>query len=134
MIIKTTPDPQKAYAIWKMANERKAILPKLKSTNYPTIITETYYEIIKELLTANLLTEGKKATGENFHKDIVEESQKIKLLSEKESQIINNLRIKRNNSYYQGKQIEKIFLTNNEKEINEIISKLNKTLSKILPQ
>lgn len=134
MIIDITPDPQKAKAIWKMALERKSILPKLKATTFPTIITETYYEIIKELLTAILLVKGKKAIGENFHKDTIEEIQKTKILDESETETINNLRIKRNNSYYQGKQIEKIFLNNNEKDINQIISKLNKKLSNILPQ
>lgn len=134
MIIRITPDLKKAAALSKMANARKNILPKLKSTNYPTIIAETYYEIIKELLSAILLCRGKKAVGENQHKDIIEEARKDKTLLEKEIQTITELRIKRNNSYYQGQQIEKIFLSNHEKELNNIISKLNKSISDILPQ
>ncbi|NPE26877.1 hypothetical protein HNV12_02650 [Methanococcoides sp. SA1] len=117
-----------------MANERKSIIPKLKATKYPTIIAETYYQIIKELVTAILLVQGKKSIGENAHKDLIEEIQKSKILSTQEIEIINDLRIRRNNSYYQGKQIEKIFLDNHEKDLNQIISKLNKEISKILPQ
>ncbi len=133
MIITTTPDPQKAKAIWKMANERKSILPKLKATRYPTIIAETHYQIIKELITAILLTQGKKSIGENAHKDLIEEILKTKILTTQEIEIIDDLRIRRNNSYYQGKQIEKIFLDNHEEDLNKIASKLNSTISKILP-
>ena len=81
---------------------------------FPTIIAETYYEIIKELASALLLLHRLSAKGDHAHKELIEYLRNYEF-EEDEIQIMNDLRIRRNNSQYEGKQIPIIFLENNEK-------------------
>ncbi|MFH1451932.1 MAG: hypothetical protein ABIF88_02020 [archaeon] len=132
MIIKISPDKEKAKSLQKMALNRKNVMTDLKKIKYSTIIAENYYEIIKELIIAIFLTKGKKSVGENAHKDLIEEISKENILKPSEIFLINELRIKRNNSYYSGKQIEKIFIDNYTNELEKIINTLEIELSKFL--
>ncbi|MFH1310799.1 MAG: hypothetical protein ABIH65_00130 [Nanoarchaeota archaeon] len=73
MIIKVFPDKEKAKSILKMANSREQFLKDMEKIKiYSTIITENYYEIIKELCIAVILTDGYKAIGENAHKELID--------------------------------------------------------------
>lgn len=131
MIIKIHPDKQRALSLYKMAKNRIGTMDKLKRIGYPTMVAETYYEIIKELISAILFVRGKKTMGENAHKGLIQEISKEDILDSFEINIINDLRIKRNNSYYVGKQIEEIFLDNHSKKLDKIIEKLKSYLYKI---
>jgi len=107
-----------------MAKERYLAMKELKSLKYSTIIAENYYEIIKELMTAILLSKGIKTIGENAHKELITEISKEKILSAEENYLIDDLRKRRNNSYYSGEPINKIFLENHSHQLEEIIKKL----------
>ncbi len=69
------------------------------------------------------LIEGYKFIGENAHKELIEFI-RYSELSEWESGIVDDLRMRRNKSSYEGKQIEPIYLDNNKKSLLEIIAKL----------
>ena len=45
---------------------------------------------------------------------------------------MNDLRIKRNNSFYEGKKIDSIYLKDHKTDMLEIIKKLKETISKKL--
>lgn len=132
MIIEITPDKERAKSIITMTNKREKALTKLKESGYPTIIAETYYEIIKELLTACLYIEGKKVIGSYAHKELIKESQKILNLNPEEFFIIDDLRIKRNNSQYYAKEIPLLYIKNHEKKLKEIIKNIKNQLNKKL--
>ena len=89
---------------------------------------KNYYEIIKELASALILLDGFKAIGENAHKDLIDYLIKYKEFSEADIVFINDLRIKRNNSFYEGKRIEPIYLKNNKERILGIIERLKKMI------
>jgi hypothetical protein len=128
MMIKISPDKEKAKSIYSMALEREKFVREMgKNARYPTIIADSYYEIIKELCTAIGLSAGYKCIGENAHKDLID-SMKKHGLSDDEMVIVHDLRIKRNKSSYEGKQIEKIYLENNEGKLIKIIGRLKKIL------
>jgi hypothetical protein len=86
--------------------------------------TETYYEIIKELVGAVLILDGLKAVGEYAHKDAIDYLKNYKEFSEKDIFFMNDLRIKRNNSSYEGKKIDPSYLKNKKNIITEIIERL----------
>ena len=130
MIIKVFPDKEKAKSILKMAASREEFLKEEKIKVYSTIIVENYYETIKELCIAVILTEGQKAIGENAHKELIDFMQKYKELDDFEIKTMQNLRIRRNKSFYEGKQIEPIYLENNKDILIKIISKLKRILEK----
>lgn len=118
-IFKITKDEKRANALKEIAKNRFSNISSLKE---PYRIIEEYYEIIKELLTAFMYSKGFKTLS---HKSLLEFSSKnIKELSTREIDLIDELRVKRNNIVYYGEQISLEFLKNREEKIKETILKL----------
>lgn len=125
MIHKVFPDKEKAKSIFKMAIDREKTINSLK-INYPTIIAENYYDIIKELSTALLLLNGLKAIGENAHKEIIDNLNKFTNFSPYQISLLQDLRIRRNKSQYEGEPFDISYLENKQNILLEIIDKLKK--------
>jgi hypothetical protein len=132
MIIKVTPDKEKVKSILYLIKERENFTSSIDYKKFPTNATENYYEIIKELANALLLLSGLKTTGEYAHKDLIDFLINYKEFTESDILFMNDLRIKRNNSSYEGKNIESSYLENNKKRIIELIDKLKKEIRKKL--
>jgi hypothetical protein len=125
MLHKIFPDKEKANSIFNMALEREKIFSSLKVT-YPTIIAENYYEIIKELSSALLLLKGFKAVGENAHKIIIDNLSEFADFNSYDISLLQDLRIKRNKSQYEGKPFDESYLLNKKSDLLLIIDKLKK--------
>ena len=132
MKIKISPDKEKAKSILKMVENREKIFQILKKEEFSTILAENYYEILKELMVAFLLTKGIKTIGKNSHKELIEIFSKYNYLEIQELKIIDDLRIRRNKSYYEGKFFDKSFLKNKENNLKKIIKKIKVILKKNL--
>ncbi|MDD5132901.1 MAG: hypothetical protein PHD81_03815 [Candidatus Nanoarchaeia archaeon] len=132
MIIKTIPDKEKVNSIINLIKIRKEFVLSSDPEKFTTVVVENYYEIIKELATAILLLDGLKAIGEFAHKELIEELAKYKEFEESEIKIMDDLRIKRNKSSYEGKPIEKSYLENKKEYLSKIIDKLENLLNKKL--
>lgn len=135
-MIKISPDKERAKSIFEMVQSREQFLKDLenikeKTNTYPTIIAENYYEIIKELCVAIALIEGYKAVGENTHKDAINFVKKYGF-DEYEIEIMQDLRIRRNKSSYEGKMIEEVYLTNIKADLSKVIFKLKNILNDLL--
>lgn len=133
MIIKVTPDKEKVESMLKLIRNREEFVSSVDIEKFSTIATENYYEIIKELATAVLLLDGFKTTGENAHKELIDYLSNYNELSEYEISLINDLRIKRNKSSYEGKPIDKEYLRNKKDKLLIIIDKLKKLIKSRLP-
>lgn len=129
MIIEIKPDKEKAKSMMKLVENRIETIPFLKKAGFPTIVAETYYEIIKEISNIFLLSKGFKSVGETFHRDLFDFLYKRKIIAPEEFFLINDLRIRRNKSFYQGKKISQDYLDTKEKKLNEIIKKLKSLLN-----
>lgn len=125
MLHKIFPDREKAKSIFKMVLERERYI-KSSKIDYTNIVVENYYEIIKELATAILLLDGIKAVGENAHKEIIDSLKRYIGLSDEYAFVLQDLRLKRNKSMYEGKQIDMSYLENNKDFFIEIADKLKK--------
>lgn len=128
MIIKITPDKEKVKSMLQLIKEREDFVDTIDYEKFSTNSAENYYEIIKELASALILIDGLKATGENAHKDLLDYLKNYKEFREGDIVFMNGLRIKRNNSLYDGKKIEPIYLKNNKNRILELIEKLKKLI------
>jgi len=129
MLIKITPDIERAKSLMNMAEKREESLKELqRRINFPTIIAEMYYEIVKELVASLLFIDGFKAIGEYAHKEAIDYLSNYGF-SHEDLSLLHDLRIRRNKSMYEGKQINPSYLENNEKSIVRLIRKL-KTLLK----
>jgi len=135
MIIKVKKDVKKVEAMLDLIESRKKSISFLDIKQFSTIVAEMYYEIIKELASSIILLDGFKSVGIQAHKDLVDFLIKYEKISESDIFFINDLRIRRNKSSYEGKNIDLIYLENHEEKINEIIKKLkclvNNKLKKI---
>lgn len=133
MIIKIEIDSERAKSLYEMTLKRERFIKTLEiNENSSTIISENYYEIIKELGTIVLFLEGLKATGESAHREIIEYLGKINILNPEETSIAQDLRLKRNYSSYEGEQISEHYILQKKKFLEEIISKLRKAAEKRL--
>ena len=132
MITKVAPDKEKVKSMIELIEKREEFASSIDEIKFPTNLAENYYEIIKELATAILLLDGLKATGENAHKEIINSLIKYKEFEESEIRIMDDLRIKRNKSSYEGKQVELSYLENKKGDILKIITKLKGFLNKKL--
>ena len=125
MIHKIFADKEKVKSMLKMAVDREKTINSIK-VDYPTIVAENYYEIIKELSSALLLLNGLKVTGENAHKEIIDSLEKFDNFSGYEISLLQDLRIKRNKSQYEGEPFDISYLENKKDILLRIIDKLKK--------
>jgi hypothetical protein len=132
MIIKILPDKEKAKSILRLVKDREEFLPLIDIEKFPTIAAENYYEIIKELITTLLIFDGIKTLGENAHKELVECLSKYKEFDEKEIRAIDDLRIRRNKSLYEGMGIDTDYIKNKKVQLVAIINKLKEITGKRL--
>lgn len=132
MIIKVIPDKEKIKSILELTKERENFVSTIDHEKFSTNATENYYEILKELTGALILLDGLKSIGENAHKDLIDYLVHYKEFSEGEIIFLQDLRIKRNNSSYEGKKIDPSYLRNNKNKIIEIIRELRRLIKKKL--
>ncbi len=128
MKIKTNSDKKKVESILEIIKLREDACLLLNSKTFATILTESYYEIIKELSSALILLDGFKVIGTNAHKELID-TLKDYSFSEMEISLLQDLRLKRNKSSYEGKQVDGSFLEFNEKNFKQIIKKLKLIIS-----
>lgn len=125
IITKTIPDNERAVQMLEMANIRQEFWDKNIQDKFISLKVEAYYEIIKELILANIYQEGFNCTN---HICLIaylkEKFQNFSFETEK----INELRKVRNEISYRGFTIKKDYLERNELEFKNIIVELKKTL------
>lgn len=120
-LFRISKDERRASALKEMAKER---LEKINILKEPYRRLEEYYEIIKELITSFMYQQGWKTLS---HKELISyASENIKILSMQEIELIDDLRIKRNNIVYYGEKINQEYLKSREPSIIKIIEKLSK--------
>ena len=130
--MRTTVDKGKANSILKLVLEPESFVSTINHEKFPTNAAENYYEIIKELASALLLLDGLKTSGESAHKDLIDYLRNYHEFSEADIFFINDLRIKRNNSFYEGKKIDFVYLEHNKNKILGTINRLKAMLKKKL--
>ena len=118
-IFKISKDERRANALKEMAKDR---LKNFSSLKEPYRIIEEYYEIIKELLTAFMYNLGWKTLSHKALVDFAREN--IKALSTREIELVDELRVTRNNIVYYGERVTLEFLKSREHPIKAIIEKL----------
>jgi len=111
----------------KLANIRLADIDKLTNT---TLKIESYYEIIKELLTALLASEGYKSYSHECLISFARDKFSNKFTG-MEIELIDQLRIIRNDIVYRGAFVEDDFLDRNERTILDVIKILKDLLNSL---
>ncbi len=127
-VSKITPDKEKAKALLAVIELRKKNIKLMNKEEFATLIAESYYEIIKELITALMSIDGWKTVSHEmltgylarFYKDF----------SQAELRAIDQLRKTRNDIAYRGATVKKEYLDRNEKDFSHIINKLSRIVKR----
>ncbi len=129
-IWKVKSDKELAFSILKMVDVRLNAIKSLDKKEFTSIITENYYEIIKELITAIMSVDGYKTLS---HEALaVYLKQFYKNLTRNELFLIDQLRQIRNKIVYKGFFVKKTYLEANENQLKLIIKKLRNILEEKL--
>ena len=121
-VSKITPDKEKAKALLHVVELRERNIRSMESDELTTLIVESYYEIIKELITAIMSADGWKTTSHELLIGYL--AQHHKEFSQAELHTIDQLRKTRNDIAYRGVMVRKDYLTRNKGVILQAISKL----------
>ena len=124
MILRITPDKQKAESLKKMAELTLERLEKTDKEEYPSNTLSDYYEIIHKLMEAITLKEGIKIKGEGAHQEIIDYISKKYGLNEQSRLFLQKMRDYRNRISYEGFMINKNYLISNKEKIIEIMKTL----------
>ncbi|MEW6062928.1 MAG: hypothetical protein AB1571_00965 [Nanoarchaeota archaeon] len=128
-VSKITPDREKARAILQIIALREININSM-GPELTTLIVESYYEIIKELITAIMSVDGWKTLS---HELLVGYLTKFyKEFSHSEIYTIDQLRKTRNDIAYRGVIIKQDYLIRNKNSILRIIDKLKSILQRKL--
>lgn len=109
-----------------MTELREQLVKRMPLPQFSTLLVEEYYEIVKELITAIMSTEGWKTVS---HELLVGYLAKFyPQFRPEEIALIDQLRTIRNDIAYRGIMISSEYLQRNEPAINAAIEKLKQTL------
>ena len=130
-LIKISPNKEKAQSILKMADTTIEMIKGIDINKFSSNVTKEYYDTIRELISIVLLLDGYKIYGEGAHKKLIEYLQSnYKEFNEYEIFLLNDLRIKRNKITYDGFFVDKDYIKKKIKDIQKIITKLQKIIKK----
>ena len=118
---KVKANPEQAKALLQLAKRRLESLEKRSKDEFPQLLIESYYEAIKELISALLSIYGYKSYSHEciitflneYYTDILDDFQ-IKFL--------DNMRKLRSDIQYRGRDIADDYLKRNNTTIEKIIS------------
>ena len=125
-IKKISIDKERSKAILNSILLREKFLKNNDEKEFASILIETDYEIIKELITALMHLDGYKTLSHEYLISFL--SKFYKDFSEYEINLIDKLRITRNKIAYEGFLIEKDYYINKKDDIKRVIEKLKKVL------
>ncbi|MEK6807701.1 MAG: hypothetical protein AABX75_01600 [Nanoarchaeota archaeon] len=129
-VSKIAIDEEKAKSLLQLIALREKNLQAMNKEEMATLVVETYYEIIKELITAIMSLDGWKTVS---HELLVGYLAKFyKEFSQAELYLIDQLRKIRNDIAYRGVIIKKDYLTRNDKAILAVTEKLKQIVRRKL--
>ena len=121
-LIKISPDKEMVKSILAMAEIRESRIQETDLSKFASLLVEDYYEVIKELATAVMNLDGYKTTS---HKTLFFWLKKSYTdFTDEEMQILDNLRIMRNDVVYEGFFVKTQYLERKLEIITKVISKL----------
>lgn len=124
-IIKITPDKSKASSILKMAEITLEMIHSLNEEKFPSNMVKEYYEIIRELISAIMILDGRKTYGEGSHAVAIEYLGKnYRQFSDFEISLIDEFRVNRNKISYDGFFIQPEYIKRRKQDIETLIKKL----------
>lgn len=128
---KVKENSEQAKALFELAKKRLESINKRRKDEYPQFLIESYYETIKELISALLAIHGYKSYSHECLVTFLEEFYPT-LLDESQLHFLDSLRKLRSDIQYRGRDIADDYLKRNISVIEKIIKNLINLLEKEL--
>jgi len=128
---KVKENPEQAKSLLQLATRRLESIEKRRKDEFPQLLLESYYEAIKELMSALLAIHGYKSYSHECLISFIEEFCP-KTLDDFQIHFLDNMRKLRSDIQYRGRDIADDYLKRNNSTIEKIIDILLKTLKKEL--
>ena len=128
---KVKENPEQAEALFQLTKRRLKSIEKRKKDEYPQLLIESYYEAIKELISALLAIHGYKSYSHECLISFMEEFYPT-ALDDFQIHFLDNMRRLRSDIQYRGRDVADDYLERNSSTIEKIIGILLKTVEKEL--
>ena len=117
---KVKENPELAKALLQLARRRVESVTKRRKDEYPQLLIESYYEAIKELISALLAIHGYKSYSHECLVSFMEEYYPT-MLDEFQIKFLHDMRKLRSDIQYRGRDIADDYLERNSSVIDKII-------------
>lgn len=128
LIREVDKNQERARSLLKVVELRLSSIKKFDSKKETSLIVESYYKVVKELITGLMAIDGYKTTS---HEALIIYLKKIyKEFDEYQINLADELRKLRNKISYEGYLADEHYLKRNQLEIKNIIKKLKELVVK----
>ena len=117
---KVKENPEQAKALLQLAKRRLESIKKRKKDEFPQLLIESYYEAIKELISALLAIHGYKSYSHECLVAFMEEYYPI-AFDEFQIKFLDSMRKLRSDIQYRGRDVADDYLERNNQAIEKII-------------
>ena len=128
---KVKENPEQASSLLQLAKRRLESIEKRKKDEFPQLLLESYYEVIKELISALLSIHGYKSYSHECLVSFIEEFYPT-ALDDFQVHLLDNMRKLRSDIQYRGLEVADDYLERNTSFIEQIINIFQKTVEKEL--
>jgi len=128
---KVKENPEQAKALLQLAKRRLESIEKRKKDEFPQLLIESYYEAIKELISALLAIYGYKSYNHECLVSFMEEYYPI-AFDDFQMHFLDNMRKLRSDIQYRGRNVADDYLQRNGSVIEKIIEILLELVEKEL--
>lgn len=128
---KIKENPEQAEALLKLAKRRLESIKKRRKDEFSQLLIESYYEAIKEIISALLVIHGYKSYSHECLITFIEEFYP-NILDDFEIHFLDSMRKLRSDIQYRGRDVADDYLKRNSLVIEKIIEKLLDVLEKEL--
>ena len=126
---KVKENPEQAKALFELAKRRLESIKKRRKDEFSQLLIESYYEAIKELISALLSIHGYKSYSHECLVSFLKEYYPDEF-DDSQIRFIDSMRKLRSDIQYRGRNIADDYLIRNSKTINKIIKKLIEIVGK----
>lgn len=129
MLIRVTPDKEKARSILRMTDATLKMLKEIDPRKYPSQVIREYYGAIRDLMIISALLDGYTVLGEKVHQELIEQfSNRYRKFTEYELMFIKELSETRTKIADEGFFVNPGYLSKNKNLLTKIIRKLKKEI------
>ena len=115
-----------------MAERTLLLAHEIDGRRFPAHVLKEYYDAAREIMTAILILDGYKVSGEGAHQQLIEHLRRNQAISREHAELLKSMRIIRNRALYEGESVPAEYLARKRHDIERCIANLRTILETLL--